>query len=70
MTHEIIMEKQELEEMPKKNLAFKTIDHIDSDNDDDDDEKEVEGGITLIIDNSKTFLERSKKIKNSQKGWK
>ncbi|KAJ6874090.1 hypothetical protein NC651_032816 [Populus alba x Populus x berolinensis] len=42
MTHEIIMKKQELEEMPKKNLAFKTIHHVDSD--DDDEEKEVEGG--------------------------
>ena len=52
MTHEIIMEKQELEEMPKKNLAFKTIHHVDSD--DDDDEKEVDEDIALIIDNSKT----------------
>jgi hypothetical protein len=52
MTHEIIMEKQELEEMPNKILAFKTVHHVDSD--DDDDKKEVEEDIALIIDNSKT----------------
>ncbi|KAJ6923435.1 hypothetical protein NC652_016923 [Populus alba x Populus x berolinensis] len=34
ITHKITMEKQELEEKPKKNLAFKTIHHADSDNDD------------------------------------
>jgi len=52
MTHKIIMEKQELEEMPNKILAFKTVHHVDSD--DDDDKKEVEEDIALIIDNSKT----------------
>jgi hypothetical protein len=52
MTHEIIMEKQELEEMSNKILAFKTVHHVDSD--DDDDKKEVEEDIALIIDNSKT----------------
>jgi len=46
------LEKQELEEMPNKNLAFKTVHHVDSD--DDDDKKEVEEDIALIIDNSKT----------------
>jgi hypothetical protein len=35
MTHEITMEKQELEEKPKKNLAFKIIHHIDDDVKDD-----------------------------------
>jgi len=45
MTHEITMEKQELERRPNKNLALKTIHHIDSDNGDDD---EVEEDITLI----------------------
>jgi hypothetical protein len=53
MTHKIIMEKQELEEMPNKILAFKTVHHVDSD-DNDDDKKEVEEDIALIIDNSKT----------------
>ncbi|KAJ6874088.1 zf-CCHC domain-containing protein [Populus alba x Populus x berolinensis] len=37
----IDIKKQELEEMPKKNLAFKTIHHVDSD--DDDEEKEKDG---------------------------
>jgi hypothetical protein len=45
MTHEITMEKQELEKRPNKNLAFKTVHRIDSDNGDDD---EVEEDITLI----------------------
>jgi len=34
ITHEITMEKLELEEKPKKNLAFKIIHHVHSDNDD------------------------------------
>ena len=42
------MEKQELEEKPKKNLAFKIVHHVDSD-DDDDEEEEVEEDIALII---------------------
>ncbi|KAJ6907756.1 hypothetical protein NC651_018252 [Populus alba x Populus x berolinensis] len=44
MTHEIIMEKQELEKKPKKNLEFQTIHHVDS-----DDNEEVEEKIALII---------------------
>jgi hypothetical protein len=48
ITHEITMEKQELEEKPKKNLAFKIVHHVDSD-DDDDEEEEVEEDIALII---------------------
>jgi hypothetical protein len=43
MTYEIIMKKQELEEKPKKNLAFKIIHHVDSDDDD-----EMEEDIALI----------------------
>jgi divalent metal cation (Fe/Co/Zn/Cd) transporter len=45
MTHEITMEKQELEKRLKKNLAFKTIHHVDSD---DDEEEELDEDITLI----------------------
>jgi hypothetical protein len=45
MTYEITMKKKELEKKPKKNLASKTIRHIDSDDDDD----EVEKDIALII---------------------
>ena len=63
MTHEITMEKQELEEKPKKNLAFKIIHHVDSDDDDDDDK--VEEDIALITRQFWNFL-RKKKIKNSQ----
>jgi len=48
ITHEITMEKQELEEKPKKNLAFKIVHHVDSD-DDDEEEEEVEEDIALII---------------------
>jgi len=61
MTHEITMEKQELEEKPKKNLAFKIIHHVDSDDDDD----KVEEGIALITRQFWNFL-RKKEIKNSQ----
>jgi hypothetical protein len=43
MTHEITMENQELEEKPKKNSAFQTIHHVDS-----DDDEEVEVDIALI----------------------
>jgi hypothetical protein len=35
MTYEIVMEKQELKEKPKKNLTFKTIHHVDSDKDEE-----------------------------------
>ncbi|KAJ6964139.1 hypothetical protein NC652_002422 [Populus alba x Populus x berolinensis] len=42
MTHEITIEKQELEKKPKKNLAFKTIYHIDSD------DYKMKGNIALI----------------------
>jgi len=44
MTHEITMEKQELDKKPNKNLTFKTMHHVDSDDDDD----EVEEDIALI----------------------
>jgi hypothetical protein len=64
MTHEITMEKQELEEKPKKNLAFKIIHHVDNDDDDDDDD-EVEEDIALITRQFWNFL-RKKEIKNSQ----
>ena len=47
MTHEITMEKQELDKKPNKNLTFKTMHHVDSDDDDDDDD-EVEENIALI----------------------
>ena len=46
ITHEITMEKQELDKKPNKNLTFKTMHHVDSDDDDDDDE--VEENIALI----------------------
>jgi hypothetical protein len=52
--------KQEPEEKPKKNLAFKIIHHVD-DNDDD----EVEEDIALITRQFWNFL-RKKEIKNSQ----
>jgi hypothetical protein len=39
MTHKIIMENQELEVKPKKNLTFKTVHH---------DDDEVEDDIALI----------------------
>uniref|UniRef100_A0A2K1YH90 Uncharacterized protein n=1 Tax=Populus trichocarpa TaxID=3694 RepID=A0A2K1YH90_POPTR len=39
MTHEITMEKQELDKKPNKNLTFKTMHHVDSDDDDDDDDE-------------------------------
>ncbi|KAJ6947941.1 hypothetical protein NC651_002333 [Populus alba x Populus x berolinensis] len=42
MTHEITIEKQDLEKKPKKNLAFKTIYHIDSD------DYKMKGNIALI----------------------
>ena len=40
------MGKQEQEEKPKKNLAFKTVNHVNSD---DDDNEEIEKDIALII---------------------
>jgi len=43
MTHEITMEKQELNKKPNKNLTFKTMHHVDS-----DDDNEVEEDIALI----------------------
>jgi len=46
MTHEIAMEKQELEKKPKKNLVFKIIHHVDSG--DGDDKDEMEEYIALI----------------------
>jgi len=47
MTHEMTMEKQELNEKPKKNLSLKIIHHYDDDDDDDDDD-DVEEDIALI----------------------
>jgi hypothetical protein len=44
MTHEITIEKQELKEKPKKNLANKIVHHVDS----DDNEEEVEEDIAFI----------------------
>jgi len=44
MTHEITIEKQELKEKPKKNLAIKIVHHVDS----DDNEEEVEEDIAFI----------------------
>jgi hypothetical protein len=41
MTHEITMKKQELEDKPKKNLALKTMHHVEYDD-------EVEKDIALI----------------------
>ncbi|KAJ6979861.1 hypothetical protein NC653_027872 [Populus alba x Populus x berolinensis] len=35
MTHKITMGKQEQEEKPEKNLAFKTVNHVNNDDDDD-----------------------------------
>ena len=60
MTHKITMEKQELEEKPKKNLAFKIIHHVDSDDDD-----EVEEDIAPITTQFWNFLTK-KEVKNSQ----
>ena len=54
------MEKQELEEKPKKNLAFKIIHHVDSDDDD-----EVEEDIAPITTQFWNFLTK-KEVKNSQ----
>jgi hypothetical protein len=44
MTHEITIEKQELKEKPKKNLAIKIVHHVDS----DDNEEEVDEDIAFI----------------------
>jgi len=66
MTHEITMKKKELEKKPKKNLASKTIRHIDSDDDDD----EVEKDIALIIKQLWNFLRKkqgNKKFSNFKK---
>jgi len=67
MTHEITMEKQELEKRPNKNLAFKTVHRIDSDNGDDD---EVVEDITLITRQFWNFLrmkQGNKKFLNLKK---
>jgi hypothetical protein len=66
MTHEITMEKQELEEKPKKNLTFKPCiikdeekeDDKEEENDDDDDDYEVKEDIAFI---TKTIPKLSKK---------
>jgi len=44
------MEKEELKKKPKKNLAFKTIHHVEEKN--NDEEEEVEKDIALSQDNS------------------
>ena len=44
MTHEITIEKQELEEKPKKNLAIKIVHHVDS----NDNDEEVEDDIAFV----------------------
>jgi hypothetical protein len=62
MTHEIIMEKQELEEKPKKNLAFKIIHHID-----DDDVKEDIALITRQFQNLLIKKQGNKKFLNFKK---
>ncbi|KAJ6862430.1 hypothetical protein NC652_039313 [Populus alba x Populus x berolinensis] len=41
MTHEITINKQELEEKPKKNLAIKIVHHVDSDNNDEEVEEDI-----------------------------
>jgi hypothetical protein len=69
MTHDIIIDKQEQEENPKKNLAFKIIHHID----DYDhhhyhyhyNHKGMEGDIALITKHFQSFL-RKKGRKDSQ----
>ena len=44
MTHEITIEKQELEDKPKKNLAIKIVHHVDS----NDNDEEVEDDIAFV----------------------
>jgi len=61
MTHEITMEKQELEEKPKKNLAFKIIHHID------DDVKDDIALITRQFQNLLVKKHRNKKFLNFKK---
>jgi hypothetical protein len=47
MTNEITIEKQQQEDKPKKNLAFKIINQI-KDDDDDYNDDDIEEDITLI----------------------
>ena len=47
MTNEITIEKQQQEDKPKKNLAFKIINQI-KDDDDDNNYDDIEEDITLI----------------------
>jgi len=64
MTYEITMEKQELEEKPKKNLAFKIVHQVD------DDDDEVEEHIALITRQFWNFLRKkqgNKKFLNLKK---
>ncbi|KAJ6893871.1 hypothetical protein NC652_027827 [Populus alba x Populus x berolinensis] len=51
MTREITMKKQELDKKPNKNLTFKTIHHVDSDDDD-----EMEEDIAPITSQLWNFL--------------
>ena len=63
MTHEITMKKQELEDKPKKNLAFKTVHHVEYDD-------EVEKDIALITRQFWNFLrkkQRNRKFSNFKK---
>jgi hypothetical protein len=63
MTHDITIDKQEQEENPKKNLAFKIIHHID----DYDhhhyhyhyNHKGMEGDIALITKHFQSFLRKN-----------
>ena len=59
-THEITIDKQEQEEKPKKNLAFKTIHHIGDDEEDDDegDHEGIKENIFLIIKYFQSFLKK------------
>jgi len=38
MTHDITIDKKEQEEKPKKNLAFKTVHHIEDDHEDNEED--------------------------------
>ena len=60
MTHEITMDKQDQEERPKKNLAFKTVHQIESDdnNDDEDSHDDLEEDVALITRQFRNFLRK------------
>lgn len=60
MTHEITMEKQDQEERPKKNLAFKTVHQVeDKDNgDDEDSDDDLVEDVALITREFRNFLRK------------